>query len=428
MTSMTKGSNVAINAPGVRAVLRWRPGAGTPDVDASALLLRADGHVASDDDFVFYNQPSHPGGAVRHVGKVPGADSVEADLSAVAADIERIVLAASVDGGTFGQVSGLELVVSDLAGSELARFEMTASTETAFVSGELYRRNGTWKFRAVGQGYATGLAGLAGDFGISVDEATPPPPPPPPPAAPVVAAPLGSAPPPPPAGYRPPPPPPPPPGYQPPPPPPPPPLAAEPVGGAPAARTLDGGPVNLVKSQRVSLVKSGARPLTKVVMGLGWDPAPGKRAIDLDASAIAFDASGKKIEIVWFLHLTDFGGALQHTGDNVTGKGEGDDERIRVDLGALPAHVASIMFTINSFRGQKFTDVSRAFCRLVDETNNQELVRYELSQGEARTGVLMAMLRRTGPTAWEMRAIGEFADGKTVKKLIDPASVHAAAP
>jgi stress response protein SCP2 len=186
--------------------------------------------------------------------------------------------------------------------------------------------------------------------------------------------------------------------------------------------------VSLVKAQRVSLVKSGAPPLTRVRMGLDWDPAPGRRNIDLDASVIAFDTSGRKLEIVWFMHLREFHGAIVHSGDNLTGQGEGDDEQITVDLAGLPPQVTSLVFTINSFKGQKFTEISRAFCRLVDETSGQELVRFELSDAEPASGVLMAMLRRTAAQQWEMRAIGEFHDGRTVKKLVEPASRHAAAP
>jgi stress response protein SCP2 len=243
----------------------------------------------------------------------------------------------------------------------------------------------------VGQGYDSGLAGLATDFGISVsDEPAPPAAPPPPPAAPAPSAPPPPAP--------------------------------------PVVVNLDKGRVSLVKGARVSLVKTGAPPLVRVAMGLGWDPAVGTKKVDLDASCIAFDSGGRQLEIVWFMHLSEFRGALQHSGDNVTGQGEGDDERIVVDLSALPDNVHSLVFTITSFRGQKFTEIARAFCRLVDEASGQELVRYELSQSEPRTGVLMAMLRRTGPAVWEMRAIGEFHDGKTVKKLVEPAARHALAP
>ncbi|GAA0399910.1 TerD family protein [Streptomyces luteireticuli] len=175
---MLKGTNVRIAAPAVRIELGWRTGPGVPDVDASALLLTG-GRVRSDADFVFYNQAAHPSGAVRHEGKVPAGDAVTdalaVDLAAVESEVETVVLAASADGGAFGQVPGLYVRVLDAAGgAELARFDsQDATVETAFVLGELYRRQGEWKFRAVGQGYDRGLAGLATDFGISVDEPAP---------------------------------------------------------------------------------------------------------------------------------------------------------------------------------------------------------------------------------------------------------------
>ncbi|WP_406416867.1 TerD domain-containing protein [Streptomyces sp. NBC_00873] len=173
--TMQKGTNVPVAAQAVRVELGWRTAPGTPDVDASALLL-VSGKVRSDADFVFYNQPVHGSGAVRHEGKRNAAggltDSLAVDLARVEPVIERIVLAASADGGSFGQVSALYVRITDMAnGSEIARFDSAdATVETAFILGELYRRQGAWKFRAVGQGYSSGLEGLATDFGISVDE------------------------------------------------------------------------------------------------------------------------------------------------------------------------------------------------------------------------------------------------------------------
>ncbi|GFH34676.1 Tellurium resistance [Streptomyces pacificus] len=174
---MLKGANVPVPAPSVRVELGWSPGAGVPDVDASALLLASgSGRVRSDGDFVFYNQPAHASGAVRHEGKhaADGAatDRITVDLGRVEPAVGRIVLAASADGGSFGQVPGLYVRVLDAAaGTEIACYESRdATVETAFVLGELYRRDGAWKFRAVGQGYDSGLEGLATDFGITVDE------------------------------------------------------------------------------------------------------------------------------------------------------------------------------------------------------------------------------------------------------------------
>ncbi|MFI1368106.1 TerD family protein [Streptomyces griseochromogenes] len=182
---MPKGSNTPVPATALRIELGWRSGPGVPDADASALLL-AGGKVRSDGDFVFYNQPAHASGAVRHEGKRSVGqrvtDTLLVDLARVESGIERIVLAASADGGTFGQVPDLYIEVTDASGgAAVARFDSPgASVETAFVLGELYRRQGIWKFRAVGQGYSSGLEGLATDFGITVDEpqhAAPPRPP-----------------------------------------------------------------------------------------------------------------------------------------------------------------------------------------------------------------------------------------------------------
>ncbi|MGY5123777.1 TerD family protein [Streptomyces nigrescens] len=177
--AMLKGSNVPLDATAVRAVLRWTPGAGVPDVDASALLVGPEGCVRSDEDFVFYNQPRHPSGLVRHLPKTRLADqltdTIEADLAALDPAVDRVVLAASSDGGAFAGVTDLQVLLYDAAASDgepVAVFDVVPETgdETALICGELYRRAEGWKFRALGQGYETGLVGLATEFGISVDE------------------------------------------------------------------------------------------------------------------------------------------------------------------------------------------------------------------------------------------------------------------
>ncbi|MCS0638264.1 TerD family protein [Streptomyces sp. LP05-1] len=177
--AMVKGSNVPLDAAAVRAVLCWTPGPGTPDVDASALLLGAGGRVRTDEDFVFYNQPRHPSGLVRRLPKKRVAegltDTVEADLTALDASVEQVVLAASSDGDSFAHVADLRILLYDAGAADrepLAVFAVRPETgeETAIICGELYRRGDGWKFRAVGQGYPTGLIGLATAFGISVDE------------------------------------------------------------------------------------------------------------------------------------------------------------------------------------------------------------------------------------------------------------------
>ncbi|MET8947737.1 TerD family protein [Streptomyces sp. NPDC004542] len=177
--AMLKGSNVPLEATTVRAVLRWAPGQGVPDVDASALLLGLDGRVRSDEDFVFYNQPRHPSGKVWRLGKkrvTEGlTDTIQTDLAGVEPGVSRILLVASADGVPFDHVQALRILLYDAAvpdGEPLAHFDIKPETgaETALICGELYRRGESWKFRALGEGYSNGLKGLATDFGISVDE------------------------------------------------------------------------------------------------------------------------------------------------------------------------------------------------------------------------------------------------------------------
>ncbi|GGS20369.1 TerD family protein [Streptomyces griseoviridis] len=178
--AMLKGSNIPLEATTVRAVLRWTPGQGIPDVDVSALLLGPDDRVRSDEDFVFYNQPRHPSGTVWRLGKKRDADgladTVQADLSGVESRVGRVLLVASADGVAFDRVRDLRVLLYDAAGGDgaepLASFDVTPETgeETALICGELYRRGESWKFRALGEGYSNGLEGLAADFGISVDD------------------------------------------------------------------------------------------------------------------------------------------------------------------------------------------------------------------------------------------------------------------
>ncbi|WP_329555089.1 TerD family protein [Streptomyces sp. NBC_00696] len=177
--AMLKGSNVPLEATTVRAVLRWTPGQGVPDVDASALLLGPAGQVRSDEDFVFYNQPRHPSGKVWWLGKkrvTEGpTDTIQTDLAGVESEVSRILVVASAEDNTFDRVQGLRILLYDAAvaeGEPLLYFDIKPETgeETALICGELYRRGDGWKFRALGEGYANGLRGLAMDFGITVDE------------------------------------------------------------------------------------------------------------------------------------------------------------------------------------------------------------------------------------------------------------------
>ncbi|MFI6982327.1 VWA domain-containing protein [Embleya sp. NPDC050154] len=169
MTTLIAGANVPVPAGPLTLVIRRA--ADAPIADASALLLGSDGKVRSDEDFVFYNQPAGAAGAVRHLGPTAGGEAVAVDVPALPADVDRVVVAASVHEGTFAGVGGLALAVLDGAGGTVATFPVQAGGgETVLVLGELYRRQGAWKLRAIGQGYDTGLAGLASDYGVDVGE------------------------------------------------------------------------------------------------------------------------------------------------------------------------------------------------------------------------------------------------------------------
>lgn len=185
--------------------------------------------------------------------------------------------------------------------------------------------------------------------------------------------------------------------------------------------------VSLVKGQRISLEKDGGS-LSNVFMGLGWDAAQKKGFfgfmrsgddIDLDASCvmIAEDAS-TLIDVVYFGNLHSKDGSVIHSGDNLTGEGEGDDEVINVNLKAVPPQVAYLVFTISSYRGQTFDTIQNAFCRLVDKSTNREIAKYEITGGGNYTGMIMAVLYRKN-NEWKMRAIGEKAHSKTVGDLVD---------
>lgn len=189
--TLSKGSNLSLSKadPQLRKAmigLGWDPRttAGEQfDLDASALLLTAAGKVRSNDDFIFYNQLASTDGSIVHqgdnrTGEGEGDDEqILIDLSAVSAEIEKIVIVVSIDQAdarrqNFGQVrDAFCRVVNEDSDSEIVRYDLTedAAAETCMIFAEIYRHNGEWKFRAVGQGYATGLRGIASDFGIVLD-------------------------------------------------------------------------------------------------------------------------------------------------------------------------------------------------------------------------------------------------------------------
>ncbi|MFE6040125.1 TerD family protein [Streptomyces sp. NPDC056452] len=411
MTAMTPGSNIPLSAARVAVDV-----AAPVRLDVSGLLLTADGKVRSDDDFIFYNQPSGPGVTYRSGGG-SAPDAIVVDTSAVPPGIEKIVVTASPDaaGQTFQGVEPTATVRNADDGSPLATFTPPQlGAETALVVIEIYLRNGAWKARAVGQGYANGLAGIATDFGVSVEEPAAPAPAAPvaPVAPPVPAAPVAApttpakplnvqpAPPAPPVDPR----------------------IAPPAPAASGKINLDKGRISLQKNQTVSLVKGGRPLLSQVKMGLGWEPAFRGKDIDLDASVIAFGPNRNHLDSCYFGKLSILGGAIKHSGDNLTGEGAGDDEVIVVDLGRIPADATGLVFTVNSFTGQKFTEVAKAYCRLIDAATGEELVRFDLTGAEPQTGVMMAKLIKQFTGEWEMTGMGEFVKSRTVRGMVKPAA------
>ncbi|MET7703013.1 TerD family protein [Streptomyces sp. NPDC005485] len=182
---MVKGGNVGLaslseDIGSVMVSLGWSSSTGEGDADVSVLLLDPDGKVRSDVDFYFYNHPVAADGSVQLLGKSPTAggseDRITFDLTAIPTGVERIVVAASRDEATrFGDLNDVCLTLAGGSGETLLRFSIEDAGEvSALLFGELYRRGGDWKFRAIGQGYASGLAGLATDFGVDIDDAAEP--------------------------------------------------------------------------------------------------------------------------------------------------------------------------------------------------------------------------------------------------------------
>ncbi|MFI1133258.1 TerD family protein [Streptomyces althioticus] len=178
---MVKGANVALadlsdDVGSVIVSLGWASPTGEGDADVSVLLLDSNGKVRSDSDFYFYNHPVAADGSVQLLGKTPTADGSEDrisfDLTAVPGEVERVVVAASrYEGSSFGELDDVRITLADAAGEGLLRFAVDdADSVAAVIFGELYRRGDGWKFRAVGQGYASGLAGLATDFGVDIED------------------------------------------------------------------------------------------------------------------------------------------------------------------------------------------------------------------------------------------------------------------
>ncbi|ETI68443.1 TerD family protein [Neobacillus vireti] len=178
--------------------------------------------------------------------------------------------------------------------------------------------------------------------------------------------------------------------------------------------------INLAKGQRVDLTKTNPG-LTRAIIGLGWDTNrySGGHDFDLDASAFLTDANNRVIndlDFIFYNNLIHSSGAVEHTGDNRTGEGEGDDEQIKINFSKVPSHVHRIAITVTihdaEARSQNFGQVSNAFVRLVDEETGSEVLRYDLGEDfSVETAVVICELYRHNGD-WKFNAIGSgFAGG-----------------
>jgi len=179
--------------------------------------------------------------------------------------------------------------------------------------------------------------------------------------------------------------------------------------------------VSLIKGGNVSLTKqAGTAGLSAVTVGLGWDVRSTDGAgFDLDASAIGVDTNGKVLSdqhFVFFGNLTSPEGSIEHTGDNLTGEGEGDDESIKVNLAAVPPEVDKVVFPVSIYeaaaRSQSFGQVRNAYIRVVNQGDGVELARYDLTEdASTETAMIFGELYRNA-AEWKFRAVGQgYASG-----------------
>jgi len=192
--------------------------------------------------------------------------------------------------------------------------------------------------------------------------------------------------------------------------------------------------INLEKGQKINLTKTGDASgdrLTNIRMGLGWDTAQSggffgfggsSENIDLDASCGLFDENKRLIDTVSFRKLRSSDGSIQHSGDNLTGAGDGEDEKIFLNLPAVNQNVKSIVFTVNSYRGQTFDKVNNCFVRLADTSvgdphQGHTVAEFKLGQGLNKSALIMCKLYRHNGE-WKMAAIGNYTNGRTFEELV----------
>ena len=173
--------------------------------------------------------------------------------------------------------------------------------------------------------------------------------------------------------------------------------------------------IELKRGDEMVLAREDGSSLGKLTMGLGWDKKPGAGAlsganrpdVDLDASAMQY-AGDQLFDLAFFNHLETRDGAVKHLGDNISGRGEGDDEQISIDLATVHPKVDTMLFLVSSYQGHSLEFVRNAYCRLVDE-HDEEIARFTLTEGVPRTGFMLAKMTRDPASAdgWRLHAIGQ---------------------
>lgn len=296
MQQLTKGANTRLSSAPLAIEVEWDVGSGVVDLDVSALLLGADGHVADDADFVFFNAPRHRSGAVAvDTGSRPGHRSVTADLTRIPPEVHVVALVISADGAAIGDACRVVCTaVETSTGQGLARYALAGtSSETAVLLTEVYRRDAGWKIRAVGQGWVEGLAALATEYGVVVDD----------------------------------------------------------TGGAPGAADRAATATGTVELSRAGAVTvASAETLT---VRLSWEVARAGRLVPLDAAAVLTDRHGDLVGAVGTRPGEPVPGVAVQPG-------RPREHVFAVRPADLPAAATVMSFTLTSFGGQRFTEIALA--------------------------------------------------------------------
>ena len=356
---------------------------GSAEYDSCCFGLDAEEQLSDDRYMIFYNQTASPEGAV--VMTAQGAAAVyQAELPKLPEQIAKLVFTVSIDGAqTMGGIvrHTVSLVQNGTVCAELSLTGADFHSERAIVDIEIYRK-GEWRLNTVASGFDGGLPDLLRVFGgEEAEDAAASAPEPEPEPLPVPES-------------------------------------------EPERIQLGAKPVSLKKGQRVDLHKEGVPQLTKICVGLGWDAAKDEVGIDCDSSA--FLCIGGKLkrhrDIVSVFHERHYTGAVVHSGDNLTGDGDGDDEQIRVDLQALPPEYDRIVFVANIFMGrifrQHFGRIRNCFIRICDISLG-ELCRFDISQSseyDGKTAMIFGELIRIADV-WTFRAIGEGTNDSSISAL-----------